>query len=87
MKRILGLFLVLCMLLCGAAMAQETALTQDVVVLFTSDVHCGVDQGFGYVGVAAIRDAMKAAGNHVVLVDNGDSIQGEPIGTMTTGEM
>ena len=86
MKRILGLFLVLCMLLCGAAMAQETALTQDVVVLFTSDVHCGVDQGFGYVGVAAIRDAMKAAGNHVVLVDNGDSIQGEPIGTMTTGE-
>ena len=64
MKRILGLFLALCMLLSSAAMAQETsALTQDVVVLFTSDVHCGVDQGFGYVGVAAIRDAMKAAGN------------------------
>ena len=86
MKRIVGLFLALCMLLCGAAMAQETALTQDVVVLFTSDVHCGVEQGFGYVGVAALRDAMKAAGNHVVLVDNGDSIQGEPLGTMTTGE-
>jgi len=86
MKRIVSLFLALCMLLCGAAMAQETALTQDVVVLFTSDVHCGVEQGFGYVGVAAIRDAMKAAGNHVVLVDNGDSIQGEPLGTMTTGE-
>lgn len=86
MKRILGLLLALCMLLGGAAVAQEAALTQDVVVLFTSDVHCGVDQGFGYVGVAAIRDAMKAAGNHVVLVDNGDSIQGEPIGTMTTGE-
>ena len=87
MKRILGLFLALCMLLSSAAMAQETsALTQDIVVLFTSDVHCGVDQGFGYVGVAAIRDAMKAGGNHVLLVDNGDSIQGEPIGTMTTGE-
>lgn len=86
MKRILGLLLALCMLLGGAAVAQEAALTQDVVVLFASDVHCGVDQGFGYVGVAAIRDAMKAAGNHVVLVDNGDSIQGEPIGTMTTGE-
>ena len=86
MKRILGIFLALCML-CGMAMAQETAaLTQDVVVLFTSDVHCGIDQGFGYVGLAAIRDAMKAVGNHVLLVDNGDSIQGEPIGTMTTGE-
>jgi len=86
MKRILSIFLVLCMLFAGAALAEEAKLAQDVVVLFTSDVHCGVDQGFGYVGVAAIRDAMKAAGNHVVLVDNGDSIQGEPMGTMTTGE-
>ena len=86
MKKILSLFLAMCMLLGGMAIAEEAALKQDVVVLFTSDVHCGVDQGFGYVGVAAIRDAMKAAGNHVVLVDNGDSIQGEPMGTMTTGE-
>ena len=86
MKKILSLLLALCMLLGGMAIAEEAALKQDVVVLFTSDVHCGVDQGFGYVGVAAIRDAMKAAGNHVVLVDNGDSIQGEPMGTMTTGE-
>ena len=76
----------LCLLLAGTAWAQEAAgLLQDVVVIFTSDVHCGVEQGFGYVGVAAIRDAMEAAGNHVLLVDNGDSIQGEPIGTMTTG--
>lgn len=87
MKKWLGMILALCMLFTGVAMAEETAaLTQDVVVLFTSDVHCGVDQGFGYVGLAAIRDTLKAAGNHVVLVDNGDSIQGEPMGTMTTGE-
>ena len=86
MKKILSLLLALCMLLGGMAFAQEAALTKDVVVLFTSDVHCGIDQGFGYIGVAAIRDAMKAAGNHVLLVDNGDSIQGEPMGTMTTGE-
>ena len=86
MKKWFSLILMLCMLLTGAAFAQEaTGLEQDVVVLFTSDVHCGVEQGFGYVGVAAIRDAMEAAGNHVLLVDNGDSIQGEPIGTMTTG--
>ena len=86
MKKLCCVFLMLCLLLAGAALAQEAAgLKQDVVVLFTSDVHCGVEQGFGYVGVAAIRDAMEAAGNHVLLVDNGDSIQGEPIGTMTTG--
>lgn len=88
MKKILALLLALTMLLGCTAIAETTepALQQDLVVLFTSDVHCGIDQGFGYAGVAAIRDAMKAAGNHVMLVDCGDAIQGEPVGTMTTGE-
>ena len=89
MKRILGLVLAMVMLLSLTGMAfagGEAALQQDVVVLFTSDAHCGIDQGFGYAGLAAIRQSLEEAGNHVVLVDNGDSIQGEPIGTMTTGE-
>ncbi|MGN1369465.1 MAG: bifunctional metallophosphatase/5'-nucleotidase [Aristaeellaceae bacterium] len=88
MKKLLGLFLALTMLFtCCAAFAEDAApaLTKDVVVLFTSDVHCGIDQGFGYAGLAAIRDEL-AKTNHVVLVDNGDAIQGEPVGTMTTGE-
>ena len=87
MKKLLGLFLALAMLLSCVAFAEEAApaLTKDVVVLFTSDVHCGIDQGFGYAGLAAIRDEL-AKKNHVVLVDNGDAIQGEPVGTMTTGE-
>ena len=86
MKRILCLLLALAMLLGCAALAESAALTRDVVVLFTSDAHCGIDQGFGYAGLAAMRDSLEAAGNHVVLVDNGDAIQGEPIGTLTTGE-
>ena len=88
MKKILSLLLALAMMLGCMAFAEEAApaLTQDVVVLFTSDVHCGIDQGFGYTGLAAVRDSLEAAGNHVLLVDNGDSIQGEPVGTMTTGE-
>lgn len=86
MKRILCLLLALAMLLGCAALAESAALTRDVVVLFTSDAHCGIDQGFGYAGLAAMRDSLEAAGNYVVLVDNGDAIQGEPIGTLTTGE-
>ena len=88
MKKILGLILALALLLSCTAFAEEAAapaLTKDVVVLFTSDVHCGIDQGWGYAGLAALRDAL-AKENHVVLVDNGDSIQGEPVGTMTKGE-
>ena len=47
MKKLLGLFLALAMLMTGVAMAEgtEPVFTQDVVVLFTSDVHCGVDPG------------------------------------------
>ena len=88
MKKFLALLLAAMMLLGCAAVAEEAApaLTKDVVVLFTSDVHCGIESGWGYAGVAALRDAMVAQGNHVVLVDNGDAIQGEPVGTMTTGE-
>ncbi len=66
--------------------AETEGLTKDVLVLFTSDVHCGVDMNFGYVGLKAVKDAAEAAGNYVLLVDDGDSIQGEPVGTMTRGE-
>ncbi len=89
MKKILALLLALCMLLGGVAFAETAeapALQQELVILFTSDVHCGVDSGFGYAGLAAVRDNLKAQGKHVVLVDNGDSIQGEPMGTLTEGE-
>ena len=88
MKKILAVLLALTMLLGVSALAEENAplFQQDVMILFTSDVHCGIESNFGYAGLAMVRDAYKNAGYHVLLVDNGDSIQGEPVGTMTTGE-
>lgn len=89
MKKILSLVLVLAMLLSCTAFAESTeaapALQKDLVVLFTSDVHCGVEQGFTYVGVKAVKDAMAKKG-YVLLVDDGDSIQGDAIGAITSGE-
>ncbi len=60
--------------------------TGDIVILFTSDIHCGIDQGFGYAGLQQVRDYLLSQGDEVILVDDGDNIQGEPIGTMTKGE-
>lgn len=89
MKKALVLLLGLCLSLgVSSVYAEEEApagLQSDLVVLFTSDVHCGIDQNFGYVGLEAVKETLEAAGNHVILVDNGDSIQGEPVGTMTKG--
>ena len=87
MKKFLAVLMAVMMLFCMTVLAEEApnGLTKNVVVLFTSDVHAGIDQGWGYAGLAAIRDGL-AVNNHVVLVDNGDAIQGETIGTMTDGK-
>ncbi len=87
MKKLLSLWMVLAMLLCvvpGMAEERTTKMTKDVVILFTSDVHCGIDQGFGYAGLYAVKEQL-AKSNHVLLVDDGDAIQGEPVGTVTHG--
>ena len=87
MKKLLAVFLALIMLLSFATAeeAAEPALTKNLVILYTSDVHCGVEQGWGYAGLYAVKEYF-AADNYVMLVDDGDAIQGEPIGTMTKGE-
>ncbi|MBR6028445.1 MAG: bifunctional metallophosphatase/5'-nucleotidase [Clostridia bacterium] len=69
----------------GTVRAEGALPERDVLVLFTSDVHCGADQGFTYAGLWAVRQAAEAAGNAVLLVDNGDSVQGEPIGLLSSG--
>jgi 2',3'-cyclic-nucleotide 2'-phosphodiesterase (5'-nucleotidase family) len=90
MKKALSLILAVCLLASlfvgfgGTASAETAPEERDLVILFTSDVHCGIDQGWGYAGLYAIKDNLSKTYN-VLLVDDGDSIQGEPIGTMTQG--
>lgn len=92
MRRMTVLMLVVCLMISvfstGAnAEPAEGGLTKDVMVLFTSDVHCGVDQNFGYAGLQAAKKLVEAAGNHMLLVDDGDSIQGEPMGLLSGGQI
>ena len=58
----------------------------EIYVLFTSDIHCGVDQGFGLAGLVAVKEELEKAGYEVILVDDGDAIQGETLGTLDKGE-
>ena len=58
----------------------------DIVILFTSDIHCAIDQGFGFAGVKAVRDNLESQGYTTILVDDGDAIQGELIGSLSKGE-
>ena len=66
-----------------AATAEKNG---DVCILFTSDVHCGIDSGFGYAGLRQIRSSLEAQGYTTLLVDDGDSVQGDTIGVISKGE-
>lgn len=73
--------------------AEETAVEEEspvvgtnVVILYTNDIHCGVDDNISFKGLASIKNALEATGKQVLLVDCGDAVQGGSIGTLSKGE-
>ncbi len=67
------------------------AAEEPLVILYTGDVHCGVDAGapegsMGYANLAALKKQLQGEYAHVALVDAGDAIQGEALGTLTDGK-
>ncbi len=58
---------------------------QPIKVLYTNDVHCGVDDYIGYAGLAQYKKEMKKETPYFSLVDAGDAIQGAPIGILSNG--
>ena len=91
MKRVLSIMLCLCLAaslvgsLCAGASAETPPEARDLIILFTSDVHCGIDRGWGYTGLFAVKEKLSETYD-VLLVDNGDALQGEPIGLFSRGE-
>lgn len=95
-KKALSLVLALVMVLglgvCAVAAEGDEG---KIVILHTNDVHCGIDRAekdgvitaLGYSGLAAVKTETEAAygRENVILVDCGDSIQGQAIGTLTHG--
>ena len=89
MKRILSFIMVVLMAVSVTAcvkMPVKNDPENDIVILYTNDVHCGVDENLTYAALAAIKKEHEENGRSVILVDCGDSIQGGPIGTISRGE-
>lgn len=86
-RRFLSLWLAFVMVLSLTTGLSFTSMAadQDIVVLYTNDVHCGVDDNIGYAGLALYKKEMQAITPYVALVDAGDAIQGAPIGTLSDG--
>ena len=83
----LAFLMVFTMMLSGMSPVTALAADQDIVILYTNDVHCAVDDNLGYAGLSLYRKKeMQKTTPYVTLVDAGDSIQGAPIGTLSEGE-
>ena len=82
MKKLFAMLLVLCLMIPCAAFAGAEG---QAVILFTNDVHCGIDDDIGYAGLSAFAKGLEASGQDVVLVDAGDAVQGAAVGTLSDG--
>ncbi len=89
MRKILVCLLAAMALLVTACGANGKSASKDAghaVILYTNDVHCGVSDNLGYVGLETVKNALINNGDDVLLIDNGDSIQGDTIGTLSKGD-
>ena len=60
-------------------------LSDDIIILHTNDVHCGLNEKIGYDGVYLYKRELQRKYKHVLLVDAGDHIQGGAIGILSKG--
>ena len=58
---------------------------KDIVILYTNDVHCGVENNIGYAGLSLYKQEMLEETPYVSLVDAGDALQGAQIGQISKG--
>ncbi|MBP5275086.1 MAG: bifunctional metallophosphatase/5'-nucleotidase [Abditibacteriota bacterium] len=83
-KKLTGRLLIVILLFALSCAAFGAA--KDIVVLFTNDTHCGITDGMGFAGLAAYRDYVASQKNtYVTLVDCGDAVQGDVIGSVSKG--
>ena len=88
-KRIAALIAVMAVMtatLPSAALAAETAAAEDIVILYSGDVHGQADENLGYAGLAAYRNDLLKKYRHVAAVDTGDAVSGSLLASVSRGE-
>ena len=87
MKRHLAIWMAI-LLICTFVLpvaAESDARSEDIVILYTNDVHTYIDGPLSYDVVAAIKKDLQTQYKYVILADAGDHIQGTAYGSMDKG--
>mgnify|MGYP003290436771 CR=1 FL=1 len=61
--------------------------SEDVIILFTNDIHCGINEESRLATLATYKNELKKKYKYVVTVDAGDAIEGSALGTISKGEI
>ena len=85
MSRIISFILSIFIAICNFFGLPISLSQDDVIILFTNDVHCAADENIGYAGLAAYKKECLEKTDYVTLVDCGDHLQGSYLGTVSKG--
>ena len=85
MKKIISLLMITLVLITGCQ-KKEAKQSEDIYIVFTSDVHCGIDENFSFASLKAYINELKSEHSGVLLVDCGDFLQGGTLGSLSKGE-
>ena len=64
---------------------ESEELSEDIIIIHTNDVHCGLNDSIGYDGLMLYKKELQTKYKHVLTVDAGDHIQGGAIGLLSKG--
>ena len=64
---------------------KKAALTKNLTLLVTSDIHSGVEDNWTLAGVYEKRKEYEAKGDYTLLIDDGDLLQGNLLSSTTKG--
>ena len=64
---------------------KEEEKSDDIIILHTNDVHCGINDTIGYDGLMLYKKELQRNYKNVILVDGGDHIQGNIVGLLSKG--
>jgi len=77
---------VLCFILLFGLIGCDQKKADDIIIIYTSDVHCAIDDNIGYAGLVAYRDEARTKSEYVTMVDVGDAVQGGTLATVSKGD-
>ena len=87
MRKLIAILLALVLVLAIAAPAfAAEEKSEDIVILYTNDVHTYIDGAISYDTIAGVKTYLQTQYENVLLVDAGDHVQGTAYGSMDKGK-